>query len=378
MPTFRISVPINGIQVFQVDDVENEVEAFDLILSGAVEPIDAGAVDIDLDTHTWRAAELWGEEGGEGLNGPNGAPSGSKNGPESALSDLGAPSEAPDDLNGATDGASSEGSEGQRTFGTAVGLASVVPVMKHTYDQIECSDGIIRKHYDIYYDSRDNAHGTAEECHKADVAIVTEVLMQEDEWITAYTTDGDDNTDYADGYAFIVNEVRDTWPDPVKNWIQDNYDFTMEVDDELTSHICEALDGDTDCEPEFNSAEFRAYCGPGCCLWGTDIGEYENQIEIANHKEFQALHDQRRLDDILDDVNCDVFIHRSRKRVHVKETDRYEYTGRETYDPDARWPDLLACHDPGGRWDFVVSADRMRRLYRAALVDYLRKTDSNG
>lgn len=309
--------------------------------------------------------------------GPNDSLSRSKNDQQSALSDLQPTSVAPDDSPSAATGATTI-AQGQRTFGATVGFATVVPTQKHTYDQIECSDGIIRKHGDVFYDSRDNAHGTVKERHESDVAIVTEVLMQEDEWITDYTTGKCGNTDYADGYRYIVNEVRDTWPDPVKDWLQDNYDHTLEVDDQLTSRICEALDGDMDCEPEFNSAEYRAYSGPGCCLWGTDIGEHENQIEIANHKELQAIHDQKRLDDILDDINCDVIIIRRRKRVHVKETGRYESTGRETYDPDSTYPDLLACHNPGGRWDWVVSADSMRKLYCAAIVDYLRKTDNNG
>lgn len=376
MPTYRISVPINGIQLFQVDNVENEAEAFESILSGEADPVDAGAVDLDLDTHNWKCAELWSDDEGVGLNGPNNAPPRSKNAPESALSDLQQPSEAPDDSpGGAVDGAAA--SEGQRTFGPAVGLAPVVPVEKRTYDQRTCSDGVTRMHDDVFYDSRDNAHGTGEERHKADVAIVTEILMQEDEWIRAYTNGQCGNTDYIDGYRYIVGETDDSWPRSVKDWIQDNYDHTLEVDEELTSRICEALDLN-DFEPEFNDREFRAYSGDGCCLNGWAIDEYENQIDIADHRELQVLHDQRRLDDILDDVNCDVIIHRRRKRTLVKDTGRYESTGRETYDPDSRWPDLLACHSPGGRWDWVVSADSMRRLYHAALVDYLRKTDSNG
>ncbi len=376
MPTFRIAVPIAGVQVFEVDDASTEAEAFDLILSGEIEPVDAGAVDIDEDTNNWKCAELRSDDEGEGLNGSDSAPPTPKNGPNEALSDFGAPSGgAPATPEG---DAEERAGEGQQTFGPAVGMAPVVPVAKRTYDQRTCSDGITRMHDDVFYDSRDNAHGTAEERHEADVAIVTAILMQEDEWVKEYTNGQCGNTDFIDGYRYIIEETDDVWPGRVEEWIQDNYNHTLEVDEELTSRICDALNGLEDCEPEFNEREFRVYSGDGCCLNGWSIEEYENQIEIAGHSELKALHDQRRLDDILDDVNCDVGVHRRRKWVFVKDTGRYEYTGRKTYDPDSRWPDLLAYHNPGGRWDWVVSVDSMRRLYHASLVDYLRCIDSNG
>ncbi len=48
----RISVPISGVQVFEIDDA-NWSEAVDLILSGKAEPVDAGSVDIDRNTNNW-------------------------------------------------------------------------------------------------------------------------------------------------------------------------------------------------------------------------------------------------------------------------------------------------------------------------------------
>lgn len=375
MPTFRIAIPIEGIQVFEVD-AGNEAEAFDAILSGAIEPVDAGAVDLDLDTHNWRCAELWGDDEGEGQNDKDLPGDNPKNDSEGALSDSRAPEGAPDDSPGAeSDGSAS--SEGQRTFSpTHQGIPRLYRSIK-TPTITECPKATIPKYGDVFYDSKDNAHGNPVERHKADVSIVTAILMQEDEWVKEYTNGQCGNTDWIEGTRYIVGETDDSWPDPVKQWIEDNYDHTMEVDEELTYRICEALDLE-DCEPEFNESEFRAYSGDGCCLNGWAINEYENQIDIASHDELQMIHKQGRLDDILDDVNCDVIIHRRRKRVFVKDTGRYESTGRETYDPDARWPDLFACHNPAGRWDWVVSADSMRRLYCAALIGYLRETDSNG
>lgn len=375
MSVYRVAVPINGVQVFQVEDVDNPQQAFDAILSGAVEPIDAGSVDLDLDTNNWDCEGTWydGWEG-EGQN-PGDSPDNSpKNDPNEALSDSEAPSDAPDDSPSAADGASSEG---QQTFGPAVGAAPVVPVKKHTYDQRTCSDGITRKHDDVFYDSRDNAHGNPVERHKADIAVVTEILMKEGAWVTDYTTGAHDITDYADGYKYIVNEQRDTWHGPVKEWIQDNYDHTMEVDKELTSRICDAIDGDSDFESVYNGGGYIAYADDGCCLYCVDIGEYENQMELADHPELRVLHNQMRLDDILDDVRCDVYVGRSRKRTLVKDTGRYESTGRETYDDGSEYPNLMTYHNPGGRWDYVVSVDRMRRLYYAAIVDYLRYIDNN-
>lgn len=266
--------------------------------------------------------------------------------------------------------------EKQKTFGAVVGMEATVPVKPDPDTLIECSDDTMIRRGDARYDCRGGVHRTDSDAHDANVTIVTEVLDGVDEWVTEYSTE---NTDYADGYAHIIDELSHLWPDLVNEWLCDNYEFESETDDKLVKLICEALDGGFDCEPEYNRSEYATYSGSGCCLWGTDIGECEEQIDISNHDELQALHDEGILDDILDDVNCDAYVSRSHRRVLNKKTGNYKNVGRETYMPydhDSDYPCLTTYHNPGGRWDWVVSYDRMKELATAAIIELARTTDT--
>lgn len=262
--------------------------------------------------------------------------------------------------------------ERQSTFGQPVGMEPTVPVGSHPNDLIECSDGSQIPRRDAFTDSKGCAHSD-EARHKADVTIVADILMCHDEWVSDHCGE---HGDYADSYGYIVDDASHDWPQYVKQWIQDNFDFTLEIDNELTEFICEALDGSFDCEPEYNDCEYAVYSGDGCCLWGFDIGEYENQIEISSHDELQVLHDKGILNDIIDDVCCDVSVWRWHHREKNEETGRYENVGRTTYDTwSGDCPCLMTYHYPGGRWDWIVSYERMRELYIDAIINHLRKLD---
>ncbi len=272
--------------------------------------------------------------------------------------------------------------ERQKTFGDTVGMAQDVPTQSHRDDWVECSDGSVRRNEDVLRDCRDNAHGSEEAQHEADVEIVTEVLNAVNEQVTEYCTE---NSDYADAYSHIISEVSHEWPDRVKDWVKNNYHDRMgygrfdDCLDKLVDAMCEHLDGAWDCEAEYSANEYADYSGPGGCLWGTDIGEEEEQIDISCFDELQELHNQGRLDDVLDDVNCDAYVSRSKRRVKNEETGYYEEVGRKTYlsgiNPDV-CPCLMIYHSPGGRWDWIVSVDRMDELVALAIIDLVRKADT--
>ena len=232
--------------------------------------------------------------------------------------------------------------EQQRTFGDKVGMEPVVQTARLPLDLVECSDGTLRHHEDVHYDCRDNPHGTEEDRHEADVEIVTEVLDQVGKHVTEYCTE---NTDYADMYSHIIDEVSHDWPDRVKEWLGDEYGDNT---DALVESICDGLQGSFDAEPEYSANEYAAYSGDGCCLWGTDIGEHEEQIDISCFDDLQELNSRGDLNDALDDVNCDVYVgSRVRK-------------GDNTFE---------VYLNPGGRWDWVVSNERMNELLTAAIID---------
>ena len=86
------------------------------------------------------------------------------------------------------------------------------------------------------------------------------------------------------------------------------------------------------------------------------------------------MHDDDRLNDVLDDVKSDSYVSRSRRRVKNEETGRYECVGRETYDPyGSKYPDIMTYHCPGGRWDFVVCEDTMNEYLLDGLTELFDK-----
>jgi len=267
--------------------------------------------------------------------------------------------------------------EQQRTFGALVGMAPKVATARLPLDLVECSDGKLLHHEDVQYDCRDNPHSTDEDRLEADVAIVTDLLNGVAEWATEYCTE---SSDYADGYSHIIDEVSHDWPDAVKQWLEsaygDIYGHTKFDDcmDKIVEAICDGLQGSFDAEPQYCSNEYAGYSGDGCCLWGTDIGEHEEQIDISCYPELQELHERGDLDDVLDHVNCDVYVSRNKRREKNEETGRYECVGRETYDAyGSDHPTFEVYTMPGGRWDWVVSKERMEELLTAAIIEVARR-----
>ncbi len=267
----------------------------------------------------------------------------------------------------------------QRTFGALTGIDPVVPTRRHPDDLVECSDGTVRCHGDVCYDCRGGAHGSEDDRLEAEVTIVSEVLNGVGKWADEYCTE---NSDYADGYAHMVDELSHDWPERVKEWICDTYGDSYGYTrfdgciDKLVSSICEALGGGFDTEAEYDRNEYAGYSGKGCCLASFDIGEHEEQIDVSAHDDLNTLHEEGRLDDILDRVNCDVYVSRHQRREKNETTGRYENVGRETYNPYNRDnPTFEVYTNPGGQWRFVVPAERMKELFVDALADYCKRVD---
>lgn len=260
--------------------------------------------------------------------------------------------------------------EQQRTFGQAVGMESKVPTTAHRNDLVECSDGTLCEASEAFADSKGDYHSDAEARHESDVTIVTDVLNSVGEWADDYCTG---NTDYADSYAHMIDEDSVRWHDNVEEWVEehcDEYDLDSHIVESVVVWVFDELQGSFDCEPEYDSNEYSGYSGSGCCLASFDIGENEEQIDVSGHDELQALHDDNRLDDILDDVNCDVYVSRSHRREKNEETGNYERVGRETYMPYSHnedHPTFEVYTNPGGQWHWVVSEDRMTELVDEAL-----------
>lgn len=233
---------------------------------------------------------------------------------------------------------------------------TVVPVGPHRDDIMVCSDGTECPRYEARFDCAGNAHSTDEARHDADVEIVTELLDAREKAVSEYCTE---NEDYASGYDCIVNEGSHGWRDRIEEWLEaEDIDF----DAALVAHIIDRIDS-SDCEVVYNRSEYAAYSGPGLCIDSFDIGEVEEQIGISDYPELTVLHNQGRLDDVLDDVRCEFCISRSRRRVKNEKTGSFEPVGRETYMPyGSDYPSILAYTMPGGQWHWVIPADCIREI----------------
>lgn len=243
---------------------------------------------------------------------------------------------------------------------------SLVPTRPHPDDDAVCSDGTECKRRDAFFDARGCAHRTDEERFDADVAIVQEILEEREKASEAYYTE---NGDYADSASYIVSECREDGVKAVKEWLSEEYyelfdygEFNDFLED-MVAHVCEEIYSWGDYEPEYSYNEYDCYSGDGCCLYSLEVGECEEQVDIASCEELQALHDSGELDDILDELDREFCIGRSQRRVKNEDTGYYENVGRETYDPyDSDHPDIMIYTMPGGQWHYVVSAERMEEL----------------
>jgi hypothetical protein len=258
--------------------------------------------------------------------------------------------------------------EKQLTFGDIVGMDSAVATARLRNDWIECSDGTVRVHEDVLYDCRDNPHSNEDDQFDANVEIVTEILDNGNAWVCEYC----ESDDYGGDYAFCVDEnYHKDYEHVVEEWCRNNLDNWS---DDIVRDVCEKISS-WDCDAEYQSSEYAAWSGSGCCVWSFSIGEYEQQTGINDIPEFKELHSLGDLDDILDEYNGDCCVHRSKRREKNEETGRYEDVGRETYDDGSDYPCLMTYHNPGGAWHFVISDDRMNELVSEAIVNLCSRAD---
>jgi len=256
----------------------------------------------------------------------------------------------------------------QKTFGELVGMNESVKVTDHPSDLLLCEDGISRIIGEVFTDCRGLHHGEEDDRHDANVEIVECILEGIGEWVDDYTTG---NSDYPDMY-FECFETHH-WPERIRDWLEEN-DFPWIDDKKISGEIIDLMCEDMRFhgEPEYTSSDYACYSGSGCEIDSFDIGEYENQIDINEIDELRELHEQGILDDVLDSVNCDVYVSRHQSRVKNEKTGHYENVGRETYGgPDEPHPCLMTYHTPGGRWHFIVSAENMREVITASIVKLL-------
>ncbi|RLB70466.1 MAG: hypothetical protein DRH04_03535 [Deltaproteobacteria bacterium] len=236
---------------------------------------------------------------------------------------------------------------------------SLVAVGPHRLDLLVCSDGVERYRCECFLDCRGGAHGSAEELEEANNAIVAEVL----DALCAAAGDYTQHDDYSSCYP-----LEDTFygGERVEEWIRDHCD----VSDDVAKELAKLVEWDyIDAEPEYCWNEYNGYYGKGCCVGGFAVGECEEQIDISTVPEFAAL-GKDALEAAFAAYNGDAFLHENSRWDKEKEcrvpTGYIEHGCFYFY------------HEPGGRWDFVIPAERMEELVSDAMIQYCRLHDGKG
>ena len=256
------------------------------------------------------------------------------------------------------------------------------PAGPHNDDIIVCSDDTDCRHGDVCYDVAGCAHSNEDDRKDANVGLVRDILDEAEKWSNECHPE---NGEWADGVAYIIDEMAHDWPRRVEEWLTNEFE-EYEGDElvnphadymgELVAYVCEGIEGCFDAE--YSGNEYAGYSGDGCCLYSLEVGECEEQIDINGYPELKAIHELRELDDVLDELDSDFCTSRSQRRVKNEETGRYEGVGRETYmrhSKDDEYPTFEIYTMPGGQWHYVVDAERMNELVSEFLAERAENDD---
>ncbi len=255
--------------------------------------------------------------------------------------------------------------EQQKTFGEIVGMEPSVPVGPHRDDWVLCTDDSLCRLINAFKGCDGKYHSNEEDRNEADLTVVEELLDKYVMWVSEYCTE---NTDYADSFHHCVSEHHHRWDECVEEWICESLMDCNQYDrfegctlSKLVESVCNDIYKNGDWEPEYSSNEYSSYSGKGCCLGSYELGECEEQVDVAAIPELYDLYEDGRLCDILEDVNCDACVGSSTIKYLRK-----DYAGGNDS------PCFEFYHYPGGQWHFVVCEDRMKEAITTAIIGLCR------
>lgn len=241
---------------------------------------------------------------------------------------------------------------------------ALVPTRPHVDDVVECSDGTDIRYGDALFDVSGNTHRTEEARNEADADYVRGELDALSKWIDEWV----EESDYGDSYAYIAEEVSHDWLDDIREWVDaelfdyEGDDLPDEFIDWVAEHIRDNLEA-WECVHSRN--EYAAYSGPGICLYSLDVGEVEWQIDLAGHDQFTNLHDEGRLEGLLESYNGDLYVYRN---------DHYDSDlGKRVSDgyvSKGDYPCIMVYANPGGQWHYVATEETLGELLDAAIAEY--------
>ncbi len=242
----------------------------------------------------------------------------------------------------------------------------LVPTAPHPDDRMECSDDTCNRRGDAFIDCTGNAHRDEDACHEGNVEFVTETLDARAKSACDYAT----HEDYGDGCSFLVKDLVVEWKARVKEWIIDDgvdtdWDDYPELLAWVTETIWQKIYDFGNWDAVYESSDYAAYYGDGCCLVSWEIGELEEQISLSEHPGLAELHNRGELEALLEEYNGELSI--SHNDRYDKELGRRVPAG---YVSEGKYPDIMGYVNPGGQWHYVVSEENMADALEEALREY--------
>lgn len=247
----------------------------------------------------------------------------------------------------------------QKTFGEIVGMNPIVPSAELPDDFIVSEDGkgMLRK--DGFVDCAGKVWSNDDLRKESNVRIVEELLNTAYMFEEIYCTS---NSDYANHFWCILDDpymIAENFADYFDGFEFDKfveYHFGVGRSVNKDKVFRRFYDEITDfAEPVYDPSDYSGYSGEGVCIGSFGIGEVETCLDFCNFPALARLHESDELDDVLDEVNSDAYVWRSKARVRNEKSGGYDYVGRQTY---KRQPGIthldISCHI-NGQWHFVVS-----------------------
>ena len=237
---------------------------------------------------------------------------------------------------------------------------SLTPSAPHGDDIIEGPDGPVARR-DGFRAATGAVYSTEEERDEAEAEAVAELLNDIEASICDYTQ----NEDYAE--PFVCCAFEGYLDDCLQRWYEADPAF-----EGLPAEVKAALLAEVDIytwavELEYSHSEYAPYRGPGCEIFSAEVGEVEEQIDIACYPLLERLHEVGCLNQALAGYGGDLYLSERQER---DENGYYRGTGDYVHHGC-----LMGYTNPGGRWHVIVPPEDMEEALVAAVIAYCRKVD---
>jgi hypothetical protein len=195
----------------------------------------------------------------------------------------------------------------QHTFGAVVGLDPIVPVATLPDDLVECADtNDLLRYEDCLFSGDGTAFAGSEARDEHDEAALRTFFEGVIEWSDDYYSNGDG----ADSYAHLVTEDGAYMREQVKEWVITTYGGVDNWPDRMIDDFCEALADQMEFSVThgcFGSSDFDL------TFDSFDVGEQEEQIDLSCYELLAELHDQGRLEGLLEEIESEFCLNRNSK-----------------------------------------------------------------